>query len=307
MYRSPFLAAFTLAALAPVCVSAQHTDGPEIRVTGERIVEPEAIQDAVRDMAIEQRYDEPLLRFHDPLCLSVSGLGLVASAQVRDRMLANARAAGVPVAKKGCRANGLLIVTDDPGALVKGIEKTQPKLISVVEQRRLDVALARGETVLVWHNEEPRGTEGQNLPMRAAVPGMPVTGSFSQFGAEHRINSHGRARRVEPANSRNVVSGVVILDIRRLVGMDLGRVADFATMRLLVPGMRAAPEARDSAEKRQINRPQSILDPFVAERGAERMTRFDRAWLRALYDLAPNAASTSLGETIARIYARDGT
>lgn len=306
MYRSTFFTVLILAAIAPVRVFAQNADGSEIRVTGERVFEPEAIQDAVRDMVIEQRYDEPLLRFHDPVCLSVSGLGLVASAQVRDRMLTNARAAGVPVAKEGCRANALLIVVDDLGALVKGIEETQPKLISVVERRRLDVALARGETVLVWHNEEARGTEGQNLPMRSAVPGMPVTGSFSQFGAEHRINSHGRARRVEPANSRNVISGVVILDIQRLVGMDLERVADFATLRLFVPGIRVAPETRDSAGKRDINRPQSILDPFVAERGAERMTRFDRAWLRALYHLAPNAAPMSLGGAIARICASDG-
>lgn len=307
MNRSPFLAALVLAALAPVCVFAQNVDGPEIRVTGERMLGPEAIQDAVRDMAIEQRHDVPLLRFLAPVCLSVSGLGLVASAQVRDRMLANARAAGVPVAKEGCRANALLIVTDDPGALVKGIEKTQPKLISVVERRRLDAALARGETVLVWHNEETRGTEGQNLPISRAVPGMQVTGSFSEFADEARINSHGRASRTEPTNSRNVVSGVVILDIERVVGMDLERVADFATMRLLVPGMRAAPEAWDSADKREINRPQSILDPFVAERGAERMTRFDRAWLRALYHLAPNASPTRLGGAIVRIYASDGT
>lgn len=306
MYSYPFLTALILTALAPVCAFAQDAGEPDIRVTGERLLEPDAIRDAVSDMAIGQRSDEPLLRFHDPVCLSVSGLGLVASAEIRDRMLANARAAGVPVAKEECRANALLLVVDNPAALVEGLGKQQPKLISLAQRRRLRAALARGETALVWHNEETRGVEGQALPISTAVPGMPITGPDSQFAAETRVNSHGRARRVDPSDSRGVVSGVVILDIKRLVGMDLERVADFATMSLLAPGMRATPEARDSADERKSDKPQSILAPFVAERGVERMTRFDRAWLRALYDLEPNAASTRLGGAVARIYASDG-
>lgn len=305
-HSSAFLAALISTALAPVGAFAQEVDGIDIVVTGERPLEPAAIQDAVRDMADEQRFDEPLLRFHDPLCLSVSGLGRVASSQVRDRLLANARAASVPVADEGCRANALVLVVDDPASLVVRIEKEQPRLISPAERRRIDAALARGETALVWHNEETRGAEGEALRISTTAPGMPATGPFSELSAETRVNSPGRARRVGATNSRAIVNGVVILDLEHLVGMDLDRVADFATMRLLAPGMRAVPEASNGTGEREIAKPRSILAPFVAGRGAERMTLFDRAWLGALYDLAPNAASTRLAGAVAQIYASDG-
>jgi hypothetical protein len=301
MHRFPLLTVLVLTALAPVCAFAQEVGGTDILVTGERL-EPAAIRDAVRDMASE-RFDEPLVRFHDPVCLSVSGLGRVGSAQVRDRLLTNARAAGALVAEEGCRANALVLVVDDPAALVVRIEEKQPRLISPAERGRLDAALARGETVLVWHNEETRAAEGHALGISATVPGMPVTGPGSELGAETRVNSQARARRAGATNSRAVVNGVVILDIEHLVGMDLERVADFATMRLLAPGMRAAPDAGD---ERETGNPQSILAPFAAGRGAERLTRFDRAWLSALYDLAPNAASTRLAGAVARAYASEG-
>lgn len=305
-HSSAFLAALISTVLAPVCAFAQEVDGIAIMVTGERPLEPAAIHDAVRDMADEQRFDEPLLRFHDPICLSVSGLGRAASSQVRDRVLANARAASVPVADDGCRANALILVVDDPASLVVRIEEEQPRLISPAERRRIDAALASGETVLVWHNEETRGAEGEALRISTTAPGMPVTGPFSELSAETRINSPGRARRVGATSSRAIVNGVVILDIEHLVGMDLERVADFATMRLLAPGMRDVPVVSNGTGERNADKPRSILAQFMAGRGAERMTLFDRAWLGALYDLAPNAASTRLAGAVAQIYASDG-
>lgn len=304
-YHCPLFATLILTAFAPVCAFAQEVGETNIVVTGERLLEPDAIHDAVRDMTNEHRSDEPLVRFHDPVCLSVSGLGTAASSQVRDRLLANARAAGVPVAEEGCRANALVLVVNDPASLVEQIEEKQPRLISSAQRRRLDVALRRGETVLAWHNEEVRGTEGQAVRISRTAPGMPVTGPFADLAAETRINSHGRARRVGATNSRTVVNGVVVLDIEHLVGMDLERVADFATMRLLAPDMRAAPTEQDDTDKRGADSPQSILTPFVADDGVERMTRFDRAWLSALYNLAPNAASALLASAVARVYASD--
>ena len=299
------LAATILTVFAPVCALAQEVAETDIVVTGERLLEEAAIRDAVRDMASERGFDQPLVRFHDPLCLFVSGLGEAGNAQVRGRLLANARAAGVPVAEEGCRANALVLVVDDPETLVEQMAQKQPRLIPSAERRRLDAALMRGETVLVWHNEELRGTEGEEVRISSTAPGMPVTGPFSQLAAETRINSHGRARRVGATHSRTVVNGVIILDIKHLIGMDLLRVADYATMRLLAPGMRAAPKPGEGPDKHEVDNPRSVLAPFVAERGAERMTRFDRAWLSALYDLAPNAASTRLAGEVARVYVSD--
>lgn len=305
MRNSSLFGALTLAVSFPVCASAQQDGGLDIVVTGERSLESNAIRDAVRDMSSNQRFDEPLVRFHDPVCLAVSGLGRVASNYVVERMAGNARAAGVPIADEGCRPNALVLIVDDPVTLVARIQETQPRLISRAKSRQLDAALARGETVLVWHNEEPRGEDGEALRVSSNVPGMPVTGPFSQLAAETHINTHGRARRIDVAGSRAVINGVVILNIERLVDMDLERVADYATMRLLAPGMQAARQIDVAAEEPASGGPQTILEPFVAGRGVERMTSFDRAWLSALYDLAPNAGATRLPGAVAQMYASD--
>ncbi|MEO1047269.1 MAG: hypothetical protein AAFW59_02970 [Pseudomonadota bacterium] len=302
MHPWRFLAALVLMTPAPVSLFAQETEAPEIIVSGERPLDTDAIRLAVRELAKAHRSDEPLLRFHDPVCLSVSGLGAAASAQVRERILKNARAADVAVADKGCRANALVLIVDDPASLIEGIQKDQPKLLSPAKRRPLDAALARGEKALVWHNEETRGAQGQALRTSFTAPGMPVTGPSSQLGAETRINNHGRARRVGATDSRAVVNGAVILNVENLVGMDLERVADFATMRLLVPGVRVVPDALAGVEEDGAVKPQSVLAPFSPDQGAERLTRFDRAWIEALYSLEPNASSTRLPAAVASAY-----
>ncbi len=299
------LTAIVLTVFAPFCAFAQEVSETDIVITGERLLDEAAIREAVRDMAGQRRFDQPLLRFHDPVCLFVSGLGEAGGAQVRGRVLTNARMASVPVAEEGCRANALVLVVNDPETLIQQLAQKRPRLIPSAERRRLDVALARGEPVLVSHNEEMRGTEGEKVRISSTAPGMPVTGPGSQFSAETRINSHGRARRVGATHSRTVMSGVIIFNIKHLIGMDLLRVADYATMRLLAPGMRAVPESWDGAIEHEADEQRSILAPFAAEHGAERMTRFDRAWLGALYDLAPNAAATRLAGAVARVYASD--
>lgn len=300
------LTALALATLLPSFLFAQETEAPEIIVSGERPLEADAIRLAVRELAKVHRSDEPLLRFHDPVCLSVSGIGATASFQVRERILENARAADVPIAESGCRTNALVLIVDDPASLIDGIQKDQPKLISPSKRAPLDAALTRGEKALVWHNEEKRGAQGQALRIGMTAPGMPVTGPSSQLGAETRMNSHGRARRVGTTGSRAVVNGVVILDVENLVGMDLERVADFATMRLLVPGVRVVPDVLAAVEGDGATKPQSVLALFLADQGAERLTRFDRAWMGALYSLEPNAASARLPAAVARAYENDG-
>lgn len=304
-YRHPIVAFLLFTVSIPSAVFAQEDGSSEIFVTGERPLDRASIQDAVSEMLDEQHFDVPLPRFHDPVCLSVSGLGDAASSQVRDRVIENAREAGVLVAEEGCRANALVLIVDDPASLVAQMQKRLPRLIPPAERRRLDAEFARGERVLVWHNEETRGPEGENLRISTTAPGMPIAGGTGGLGAETRINSHGRARRVGAVNSRAIVNGVVVLDIEQLVGMDLDRVADFATMRLLAPGMRADTVKQYPADASEASKAQSVLDPFVAGQGADRMTRFDRAWLRALYELTPNSPSTRLAGAVARAYADD--
>lgn len=292
------IAAFLLLAGVSPAIAQQEVDEDraDIVVRGEAERAPAQVREAVRDVSERLVSDEPLVRYLDPLCLSVSGLGKQGGAIVRERIEANARMAGLAVAKRGCTANALVLVVDDPAALIDRIVDEQPWLISEGERNRVAARLAGGERVLDWHNGEPRSAEGGTIPQMATVPGLVGSDSPLRWGGP--VNSQGRPRRVGLSHSTAAGSGVVVLDIEGLVGMELTRVADHATMRLLAPGLRST--------RREAIGLASVLDPFAAEQGEETLTRFDRAFLSALYGLPLNAPATRLPNAVADAYGEAG-
>ena len=103
------------AGIAPAAAQPAAGDGQtDIVVRGEAQRSTAEVREAVRDMSDALVSDEPLVRFLDPLCLSVSGLGKQGGETVRQRIEANAREAGLRVAKPGCTANALVLIVDDP-------------------------------------------------------------------------------------------------------------------------------------------------------------------------------------------------
>ena len=122
--------AMVVAANLSVCAIAQGGNDQdisgEIVVKGKRLLGPDAVQDAVRGMSTERSFDRPLLRFHDPVCLAVTGLGLKASALIRERVLANAQEVGVEVGGKECRTNALILIVDDPSTLIRKMQSKKP-------------------------------------------------------------------------------------------------------------------------------------------------------------------------------------
>ena len=68
-------------------------------------------------------------------------------------------------------------------------------------------------------------------------------------------------------------------------------------MRLLAPDL--MPLEGEAPE------PSSITAPFPEEGGPETLTRFDRAYLTALYDLPPNAPQTRLAGAVVEAYANE--
>ena len=65
-------------------------------------------------------------------------------------------------------------------------------------------------------------------------------------------------------------------------------------MRLLAANFHAA-----------IASPASVTSPFPDESGPQGLTRFDAAYLEALYSLPPNAPALRMAGAVARIYESD--
>ncbi len=262
-----------------IIVSGQLPEGSDIR-------------DAVRSVMQERGNSEPLHRYFDPLCLHVTGMVAQANAFVRERMLANAREAQVPVDDDDCRTNAIVFVVEEPTRLLALLDERQPWLLTNENRRRIEQEASDGEPVLVWHDTEVRTADGGTLAHSATVAG--ATGSSTPLQVNVRVNNGARPSRGRASHSMGVGVGIVVLDTDWLVGMDLERVSDFATMRLLAPGLQPFGHEFDV--------PTSVTSPFIADEGETELTRFDRAYLRALYGLQPNAGANRLPTAVVRAY-----
>ncbi len=290
--RRSFPAFAILAVAAPGVATAQETSiGSEIVVSG-ALPDDAKVRGTVQAIMRERGHTEPLVRYLDPVCLHVTGMAARANAFVRARVLSNAREAGIAVEEGECRTNAVIFVVADAADLITLLEERQPALLPPDNRTRAKAEAQRGQPVVAWHNLEDRSEQGGRVAHSATVPG--AMGTSSPLNVSVRVNTPGRPGRTSPSHSRAVVSGAVVLDADWLVGMDLERVSDFATMRLLAPGM--------APGDFEFDVPGSVIAPFAANQGEEEMTRFDRAYLSALYGLRPGISANSLPAAVVRAY-----
>ncbi|MBH5322139.1 hypothetical protein [Aurantiacibacter sediminis] len=283
-------------AMTAAYANAQEQDKPEdpIIVSGD-LPGPTDIRATVRAVMQERGNTQPLHRYLDPLCLHVTGMAAQANAFVRERMLANANDAEIALADEGCSVNAIVFIVEEPVQLLELLTDRQPWLLRPDDRRRVEFEAEEGAPVIVWHNFEDRAAQGGRLAHSATVAGS--TGTVTPLGVNVRVNNQSGFGRTGATHSTAVQSGVIILNLNHLVGMDLERVGDFATMRLLAPGL--------IPFEHQLDEPTSVTAPFIADEGETVLTRFDRAYLRALYGLQPNAAANRLPAAVVREYEED--
>ena len=293
----PILAIYAVLAVASVSTNAlaQDRSGQDntIIVEGEAPHPPEAVRDLVVRLADERGPQVAATRFFDALCLAVSGLNRAGNDYLRERIEDNARAAGLDVQRPGCRVNAQVLIHGDPAALVERIKEEAPAFLPREIRGRVDAQVARGERIIVWHNEEDRNEGGRRIGVHQNVAGG-TRGVHDALNVEARINNNNWPSRGALSHSSGVVSAGIILDADIAAGMLIDRLADYATMRLLAPDL--VPLTGDVPE------PATITAPFPGDPGSPTLTRFDRAYLAALYSLRPNAPATQLAGAVAAEY-----
>lgn len=284
-------------ALFPAVSSAQEveeqTDENEIIVFGKRLPDTPAIAVAVEQISPAERKDEPLAKFADPLCVSVTGLGERYGAIVRAAIESRASSLGLSIADPDCTANALVIVVDDLPGLIARLKVARPGLVSLTASRDLAAALDRHDPVVSWWNEELRSQYGSKLPHSAAIPGLTLP-----MAVAAKINSQTRARRVDLNISAAIGSAVVAFELSSLDGVRLDQLSDYAAMRLLAPIQKALPWS-DAM-------PASILSLFSAapSQAQQGLTDFDRAYLQGLYTLPANASPRRLKASVLQAFQR---
>ena len=253
-----------------------------IVVEGDRL-ETADIRSQARDITVGSRSaHNPLPRFQRPVCPGVWGLSEDNAQAVIDRLAANAASAGISVSEEaGCGANVWIIVVDDASATFTRLRDEDSFLTRHLTPYQIRQVREDDSAALGWNLSTTRNPD----------TGQRVANGFE--GAEGALNNLAQGERDEPPanevfSSSRLDLGVrsdlelsVLLVERRAIGeLDSHALADYATMRLLAytePPSRGVP----------VPTILTLFTPGTESAAPQRMTVFDRAYLRGLYRSHP--------------------
>ncbi len=232
------------------------------------------VQRQARDIAASgQHLEIPLARFEDRLCPGILGLQVEYAMLMIDRIRDNANELGVRLMPDGCEPNFFVIFSDDSQATLAEVVENNPYAFQFMESGEKRDMLKPGP-VHVWLNIEPRTLTGVPVAQSRSLTDPPVM----QVNAAHS--------RIYTTTRRDISSAMIIFDRDEVGSLSIGQLADYATMRGL-----AQTEPADSLAMNSILSLFNDEGPFPG-----RLSSFDQAYLRALYDWIPNLpAAAKLG------------
>lgn len=266
-----------------------------IVVTGDRELERQSIRKALNGLAMRGRanLDQPLARYHDPLCVEVHGLGDTFGAEVEERVALNARRIGFEAAEPGCEPNANIIVVTDPKAMVERMRDERQALSDTRNLNRVKALLKDGYPAISWSVKQVRDERGSPL-INALENGNTIAVSN---GADDLPQTRPFfPSRLRLSRSLRLNGAVVIFDATQLHNVHLDQLADYATMRILgdtqIP-IKTSPEQIDS-----------ILHLFQLgpEEAAPGLTMIDLAYLKGLYSMRLNEQAARLNQYVLIAY-----
>lgn len=264
---------------AAVAAQAVPAEPPGIVVEGERPVEQKALTDLARDIAGHPRERRPLARFEQPLCLMVAASDTGLAKQIAERIIDNAKSAGVRVRGNGCKPNALVAVSDDAHAQLAAIRKSGRRLFAGLSAREIDAAMGARDPVYVFQASKQTSASGEVI-----VSSPEAGGSNGVPGPTNQIWSAGRLKR---EIREDMLAVLVVVDNAAIGGLSPAQVADYASLRLLAP--------TGEVDVAEAGAPRTIMTLFVAPASAPAtMTRFDRAYLKWLYRMPPGSFASEV-------------
>lgn len=273
------LALLTAVFATTAAAQAQEADRPAIVVEDERPQGETPLADLAREMAGHPRARRPLARYEQPLCLMVASTDMVLAREIAERIVENAKSAKVRMGKKGCRPNALLNLSDDAHAQLVAIRKSGRRLFAGLNAREIDKALAVRDPVYVLQASRQMAATGEVF-----IPSPEAPGANGTPGPVNPIWSAGRLKR---DIREDMLAALVVIDAKAVAGLSPLQVADYASLRLLAP--------TGEVDAQEAGAPRTIMTLFVSPATAPPvMTRFDRAYLKALYRMPAGAFSTEV-------------
>ncbi len=221
----------------------------------------------------------PIARFQDPVCVAVGGLSSKVSSEIAQRMLDDADLAGITLAGDRCRPNTMVLFVDDAHAEVAKMSKSNHRALLGVGFNARRALLKSEGPAFAWRLTEVRTRDGETSQPGDGPPTFRVAVA---------------SRVVQPVR-QDVVTAVLIVERKAVVGKTSRQLADYAALRLF-------------AGAREL--PGGGLDTMLTLFGGEaappaQLTAFDRGYLRGLYTGGANAFAYTQRGRMAGAIARE--
>lgn len=228
----------------------------------------------VHDYSGKKHYWEALAAWDDDICVTVAGLDPAKNAAVKARIEAVATAAGATVKQRRCgpqhvEANVEVFFTANPDVVLKSIARIRPWMVGGAETRLEPLISVRAyETGLIMKRPIQAWYTNHCAPDIAAgaAPGWSSSTGYvfwSQDGT--------------PCQKIGFDNVLVVVDERRIPGLTLGALSDYAALLALT----------EPASLNGCNALPSIIDLFSAACADHPeptgLTETDTAYLKALY------------------------
>jgi hypothetical protein len=272
-------------ALSPIAgpLQAQDQEPPTdtpIVVETDRPNSVKEVKSLAREISGKVELGRPIARFQDAMCLDVAGLNPEYHERFVRRVNANAEAAGVRIARSGCKPNAMVLFADDSREQLLGLRKANRFIFGDMPRSEFRDMLASKDRVYAWQVNEVVGLMGGPRDEN------------NEFGSGVFVNRVIGFGRLSPSIRIVTRSSAVVIESRQTEGKTPEQLADYATMRLIAPtGERPA----DS-----VGGPATIMTLFSDPAGApDGLTAFDLAYLESVYAIRPNGP-------VGRLYVETG-
>lgn len=228
---------------------------------------------SIVDAYTENARTRQIAQFHEPVCPMLVNFPKSASAQVEARIRQVADAIPLGAAKVPCSANLLVVRTDNRTALLDYWDKVHPDIFEGLTGREKKKLYSNEEPVVAWQMTQWLDQDLEAPELRLITnPENPLCCGYVPFFT--RRDSGSRSISGKRPSARGAI---VVVDHDALDGIDVRQMADYVTMRALVP------LEMDEVRELKTATILTLMDAGPDDEIALSLSEWDFAFLKALY------------------------
>jgi hypothetical protein len=243
-----------------------------ITVTGTKASKKE-IRSAARafvSKAVTPEFDQ-YARRNDPICPKVVGIAENYADIVIAKFTKSAELSGVRMADENCTPNVFVLFVNNGNQLMATLSRARPGLFAQVLPSDRKILLNNSVAIRWWYGTSLEGADGRKPSVGGSLsgPNFPVINSYYASLIDSKI-------------AVNLTGTIIVIDIEKATGYPLESVAAYAAM---ISMAQIKPTT-------YFNQQNSILSLFESEttisEAPRDLTKWDRAFISALYETPPN-------------------